>query len=168
MLASHTERSRLLLHTARFATLASVSVEGDPWASVVNFVTISPPIRIIWYSLKEALHSRNLLHRPDVSGAIYRADLGDVSPLGLDGAQFTGKCRVIPDDEAEDIHRQYYCLNFPDATVRHAWMLPLDSFVGEGSRRFYEVAIEAWWLFDIDGWLKDKCDRRIPVAIETI
>lgn len=162
------DRSRLLLHTARFMTLATLSAGGEPWASTVNYVCRAEPLKLIWYSMRDALHSRNLEAGAVVSGSISRYDLGAASPIGLDGAQFVSECRVLDSEEAHAAHRHYYERNFPDELVRRQWMLPIEEFVGTGHRRFYEATITRWWLFDIERWLRDKQDRRVEVPLSTL
>ncbi|RDK03223.1 pyridoxamine 5'-phosphate oxidase family protein [Paraburkholderia lacunae] len=161
------KRSQLLLRTGRFMTLATVSPDGEPWASVVNYVPTGSPMKLTWYSMRDARHSINIEQNPLASGTIFRTDL-DASPLGLDGAQFAGACRTIPDSEVQSCHRQYYEKNFPDSTVRQQWMLPVSEFVGHGARRFYELTVAQWWLFDIDRWLEDKIDARIEVRVSAL
>jgi hypothetical protein len=158
------QRSALLLRTARFMTLATMSGTGQPWASTVNYIPlIDTPLRLVWYSMRVARHSSNIGAHPAATGSIFRVDLGDASPIGLDGFQFAGRCREIPGSEVETIHAQYYLLNFPDEVIRRQWTLPIRQFHGDGLRRFYEIVIEDWWLLDIDRWLVDKCDQRIAL-----
>ncbi|HDI4959788.1 TPA: pyridoxamine 5'-phosphate oxidase family protein [Salmonella enterica] len=159
------QRSLYLLNSARFFTLASQQGDGLPWASTVNYVPLFEPLRLVWYSMRIARHSRNICHRTEVSGSLFRYDMQETSPLGLDGAQFTGNAREIPQSECERIHQDYYRLNFPDALERARWQLPLHEFYGDGPRRFYELLINDWWLLDIEGWLQTKEDRRVSVAL---
>ncbi|MFH8553143.1 pyridoxamine 5'-phosphate oxidase family protein [Streptomyces celluloflavus] len=158
------ERSRQLLADARFMTLAT----GDgvfPWASTVNYVALWAPLRLLYYSLRTARHSRNVAHHPRVSGSIF---LTGLPGFGLDGAQFTGTCRAVGPRAVAEYHRHYYLLNFPDEEVRRRWLLPEAEFRGAGPRRFYTVEVERWWLLDIDRWLIDKHDRRIAVPLQAL
>jgi len=159
------QRSRYLLNSARFFTLASLGADGLPWASTVNYVPLFEPLRLVWYSMRTARHSRNIHHCAEVSASLFRYDMQKMSAIGLDGAQFTGIAREIPAGECEHTHQNYYRLNFPDVLERARWQLPLHEFYGNGSRRFYECLVSEWWLLDIDTWLKTKEDRRISVSI---
>lgn len=163
-----TQRSLYLLNSARFFTLASQQTDNTPWAATVNYVPFFSPLRLVWYSMSTARHSENIRHRPKVSGSLFRYDMPSTSPLGLDGAQFIGIVREIPQCECENIHQDYYRLNFPNVLERANWQLPLHEFYGDGPRRFYEVLIEDWWLLDIDGWLITKVDGRIRVDLEQL
>ncbi|KMJ45344.1 pyridoxamine 5'-phosphate oxidase family protein [Xenorhabdus khoisanae] len=162
------QRSRELVNSARFFTLASQGADNLPWASTVNYVPLFDPLRLVWYSMRTAKHSRNIHHCAAVSGSLFRYDMQKTSPIGLDGAQFTGIVREIPECECEHIHQSYYHLNFPDELERARWELPLHEFYGDGSRRFYALLINDWWLLDIDTWLKTKEDRRVSVPISQL
>ncbi|CAB3774552.1 pyridoxamine 5'-phosphate oxidase family protein [Paraburkholderia humisilvae] len=159
------ERAFWLIRNTRFMTLATADANGDPWASTVNYVLLlDHRIRLLWHSMRKAQHSANLAARPRTTGAIFRTDLStEQSPLTLDGLQFSGSARAVPEQHVVDIHAVYYRLNFPDESVRRTFMLPIDEFVAEGGRRFYELTLDAWWLLDIDQWLVDKEDRRIAL-----
>lgn len=156
-------RSRLLLDTARFVTLSTVDAAGDPWASTVNYVARPGPLRLVWYSMREARHSVNIAAHPRVAASIFRTDLGEDALFGLDGVQLTGVCRAIPADELPEASAYWYEHNFPDPAVRADWMLPLTEFCADGPRRFYELRVTEWWLLDIDRWLTDRVDCRIAV-----
>lgn len=163
-----TERSLSLLKNARFFTLASRSLAGEVWASTVNYVPLFTPVRMLWCSMRTAKHSENIRQHAYISGSVFRTDLQGVSPLGLDGAQFSGICREIPGHESAEAYHYFSLNNFPDEALRKEWMPPLDEFVGKGARRFYEVKITEWWLLDIDFWLETRQDRRIPVDLSMI
>lgn len=165
---SKTERSLSLLQNSRFFTLASRSLAGEVWASTVNYVPAFSPVRILWCSMRTARHSENIRQHALVSGSVFRTNLQGVSPLGLDGAQFTGLCREIPEHESSEAHHYFSLNNFPDEALRAEWMPPLDEFIGKGARRFYELMISEWWLLDIDRWLETRQDRRIAVDLKTL
>lgn len=152
------ERSTSLLDNARFLTLATRSAE-ESWAATVNFVPLRSPLRLLWYSLRSARHSRHIAENPQIAASIFMTDLPG---LGLDGAQLIGTCESVEDRVAEH-HRLYYELNFPDETVRAQWLLPLSEFTMDGPRRFYLLTVNRWWLLDIERWLRDKHDTRIEI-----
>lgn len=145
-------------------TLASVDPHGA-WASTVNYVPLREPLRLLWYSLRSARHSRNLESHSFVSGSIY---LTGLPGLGLDGAQFEATARCVATTEIDEMAAWYYQRNFTDHDERERWRLPLDQFHGSGPRRFYVATIRAWWLLDIDRWLRDMHDQRISVPLESL
>ncbi|CNH32469.1 Pyridoxamine 5'-phosphate oxidase [Yersinia kristensenii] len=165
---SPVERSLYLLQSARFFTLASRSLDGRVWASTVNYVPVFTPLRVIWCSMRLSRHSENIRQYSQVSGSVFRTDLQDAPPPGLDGAQFIGISREIPTDESAEFYDYFSHYNFPDEAIRAEWMPPLSEFTGNGLRRFYELTISEWWLLDIDQWQVTREDRRIAVNIDTL
>ncbi|MFI7663818.1 hypothetical protein [Nocardia sp. NPDC049526] len=165
------DRALRLLDTARFVTLATNGSAG-PWAAPVNFVALHAPVRLLWYSLRSAQHSLDIVASTQVSGSMFLTGLtGDSAPSGIpiDGAQFSGSCRAIHDrDQVEEYHRYYYETNFPDPRVRAEWLLPVEEFHGDGPRRFYLLQVERWWLYDADRWTVDKHDTRIEIPTDSI
>ncbi|TDD28862.1 pyridoxamine 5'-phosphate oxidase family protein [Actinomadura sp. KC06] len=155
---------RRLLDQGRFTTLATTDGTA-PWASTVNFVPLRDPLRLVWYSMRDSQHSRNIETEPAVSGSIY---LTGLPGFGLDGLQFEGRAHAVPSNQVEDIHDRYYRLNFPDEADRRAWILPVQEFHGDGPRRFYIAEITRLWLLDIDRWLHDKHDRRLEVPLTAL
>jgi uncharacterized protein YhbP (UPF0306 family) len=152
------ERSASLLDNARFLTLATRNSE-ESWAATVNFVPLRSPLRLLWYSLRSARHSRHIIENPQIAASIFMIGLPG---LELDGAQLTGTCQPV-EDRVADYHQLYYELNFPDETVRAQWLLPLSEFTRDGPRRFYLLTVNRWWLLDIERWRRDKYDTRIEV-----
>ncbi|MFC6340235.1 pyridoxamine 5'-phosphate oxidase family protein [Pseudomonas sp. CCM 7891] len=166
MKLSLAERCDRLLHTTRFITLATASAHGAPWASTVNYVYRTETESLLWYSMSDSLHSRNIEQEPNISGSIFRTDLGDSAPpVGLDGIQLSGFARAIPDNEIEIVHKDYYRINFPDKDTREQWMLPLSDFNKSAKRSFYELRIRQLWLLDLERWSYDKNDQRIEVLL---
>lgn len=166
MTLSSEERCLRLLNTTRFVTLATVSADGEAWASTVNYVYRSETQTLLWYSMSDARHSRNIEQVSVLSGSLFRTDLGaEAPPVGLDGIQFCGTARSVPDDEVQSAHESYYRINFPDERIRAQWVLPLAEFKQSEKRSFYELTIEQLWLLDLDRWSYDKNDQRIEVVL---
>ncbi|GAA2598376.1 pyridoxamine 5'-phosphate oxidase family protein [Streptomyces axinellae] len=162
--ASLSERSRRLLAQGRFLTLATAH-GGTPWAATVNYVALGAPLRLLFYSLTRARHSRDIALRPQVAGSVFMTGLPG---FGLDGVQFTGECRAVDASGLAEIHRLYYEVNFPDPAVRAEWTLPLSEFRDGGPRRFYLVTVRELWLLDIERWLADKHDQRVAVPLDAL
>lgn len=158
-------RSNTLIEHARFFTLASRGPDGI-WASTVNFVPLREPLRLLWYSLRDARHSRNIDAHSEVAGSVFRTDLP--TQLGLDGAQLTGTAGAVEPDGPDDFYNLYYERNFPDEQTREQWRIPLDEFRGAGPRRFYLLTVAEWWLVDLDLWLQTKNDCRIAVDLAAL
>ncbi|WP_084380539.1 pyridoxamine 5'-phosphate oxidase family protein [Pseudomonas mucidolens] len=166
MMPSITERCRRLLSTTRFITLATASAQGSPWASTVNYVYRHKTESLLWYSMSDSLHSKNIDRDPNISGSIFRTDFGaSAPPVGLDGIQLSGLARSVPDDEIEVIYEEYYRTNFPDELARAQWALPLSDFKKIGKRSFYVLTVQRLWLLDLERWAYDKNDQRIEVEL---
>lgn len=163
-------RSRYLLDSARFVTLATQGSSG-PWAATVNYVVLFRPLRLLWYSSRAARHSVNIASQPRVAGSIFLTNLtGSQAPVDLpiDGAQLAGVAREVSAEELPTYYEHYYELNFPDPEVRAQWRLPLDEFRDGGPRRFYLLTIDRWWLYDAERWTVDKHDTRVEVPVDAI
>ncbi|MGW2401416.1 pyridoxamine 5'-phosphate oxidase family protein [Kitasatospora sp. NPDC001664] len=160
------ERSDFLIEHARFTTLATTGPDGTAWASTVNYVPLRDPLRLLWYSLRRARHSRNIEARPQVAGSLFLTGLE--SALTLDGAQFTGTAEAVGPDRLEELSTWYYERNFPDPESRALFDLPLAEFTGDGPRRFYLLTVRQWWLLDTEQWLVDKNDQRIEVPLDLL
>lgn len=160
------QRARRLLDHARFMTLATSGPDGA-WASTVNTVTLYRPLRLLWYSLRDARHSTSIAATPQITAAVYLTGL-ETSAIGLDGAQLSAECHEVPEKDVASYHEQYYRLNFPDPDVRREWMLPANGFSGSGPWRFYVAHVRQFWLFDIDRWLVDKHDTRMELSVDLV
>lgn len=151
-------------------TLATHGANGV-WASTVNYVLLKDPVRLLWYSDHAAQHSRNIVEDGSVSGSLFRTGLvGAEAPEGLpvDGVQLTGTCRVVGAEEIASYHQLYYDLNFPDPDTRARWMRPQAEFHGHGTRRFYELTVDALWLYNAERWVTHQRDTRCSVPVSSL
>ncbi|MEV7283082.1 pyridoxamine 5'-phosphate oxidase family protein [Streptomyces sp. NPDC093252] len=160
-------RSNVLLDRARFTTLATHGPRGT-WASTVNYVALRGPLRLLWCSLREARHSRDIENAPTapVGGSLFMTGLD--TPLGLDGAQYTGTAEPVVGTRLQELSEYFYRTNFPDEAVRQRLRLPLEEFAGPGPRRFYLLTVREWWVLDTDGWLRSGRDGRVQVPLEAL
>jgi hypothetical protein len=62
--------ARDIVATNRYLTLATADANGLPWSSPVFFATGAPG-EFLWVSRPEAVHSRNIAVRPEVSLTIF-------------------------------------------------------------------------------------------------
>jgi uncharacterized protein YhbP (UPF0306 family) len=167
-LEPYLKRSHFLLENARYITLATNDQAGNPWASTVNYVVLYQPLRLLWYSLRAAKHSRNIEVKPEIAATLFSTDprlAEDETHVGVDGAQLFGTAREVDPEELNKYHQIYYTKNFPDPEIRNEWMLPLEDFHSEGPRRFYLLEPQQWWLFDKERWVRDKSDTRLEVPL---
>jgi uncharacterized protein YhbP (UPF0306 family) len=93
-------RAQELLKENQYLTLATADTNGKPWSSTVWYTSRQPSrseerlaVEFIWLSRPEALHSRNLLQRPEVGISIFNS----VQPAGTgDGLQFAARAQPVP------------------------------------------------------------------------
>ena len=104
--------ARAVIGSARSASLATLSADGSPFASLVTFATLPDLSPVLWLS-DLAVHSRNLAADP-------RAALLFVAPSGeggdpLAGARVTLSGRILPTEDPA-AQRRFAALNGPGAT----------------------------------------------------
>jgi uncharacterized protein YhbP (UPF0306 family) len=98
-------RAQRLVEENQYLTLATADPSGKPWCSTVWYAVrqrASSPdrlaVELIWLSLPEALHSRNLLARPEVGISIFDS----TQPAGTgDGLQFDAVAQGVPSAELD-------------------------------------------------------------------
>ena len=102
-------RAQELLEENQYLTLATSDANGRPWSSTVWYTAWQRSrseqwlaVEFIWLSRPEALHSRNLLQRPEVGISIFNS----AQPAGTgDGLQFAARAEPVPSallDEAAE------------------------------------------------------------------
>jgi uncharacterized protein YhbP (UPF0306 family) len=98
-------RAHQLLEGNQYLTLATADPTGRPWSSTVWYAARrrSRPadhlvLELIWLSRPEALHSRNLLERPEVGISIFDS----TQPAGTgDGLQLAARAEQVPSAELD-------------------------------------------------------------------
>jgi len=70
--------ARTIVHSNLFMTVATADATGRPWASPVYYASANYA-EFLWVSSPDALHSRNLATRPEVSIVVFdsRAQIGE-------------------------------------------------------------------------------------------
>jgi uncharacterized protein YhbP (UPF0306 family) len=93
-------RAQELLQENQYLTIATSDEGGRPWSSTVWYTAWQRSraanwlaVEFIWLSRPEALHSRNLLQRPEVGISIFNSS----QPAGTgDGLQFAARAEPVP------------------------------------------------------------------------
>ncbi len=93
-------RAQQLLEENQYLTLATSDASGRPWSSTVWYTAWQRSrseewlaVEFIWLSRPDALHSKNLLQRPEVGISIFNS----AQPAGTgDGLQFAASRRACP------------------------------------------------------------------------
>lgn len=169
MTATPPDRTRQLLDKARYLNLATVSADGQPWVSTVEYAWLAPPLRFIFGSATTSRHAHHIARTPQVAGSLFIA--GTTAGLDIssvDGAQFTGHCTEITPTALNDYYTPFYETVFPDPEQRAEWMLPRTQLRAPEVHRLYLIEVTAWWLIDTTTWPQDRIDRRIKIPLPNL
>lgn len=144
---------RDIVDAGLYLVLGTAGETGRPWASPVYFAH-SGYTEFFWVSAPEALHSRNIAVRPQVSIVIFNSQVpigtGQGAYLDADAGEVTGGGL----DRALGI--------FSDRSLAHggtAWTRK-DVQVG-GGLRMYRAAAHRHWILAKDG----RPDHRVAVQL---
>ncbi len=104
-----------LVHTQRWAALATLDPDGQPFASMVAYA-VNPEGGLLLHLSRLAAHTRHLEARPRVALVISEADCGHGDPQTLARVTLQGEVRRV-DPEAADYatDRAAYLARLPDA-----------------------------------------------------
>ncbi len=145
--------ARALLDENRYVVLGTADGGGKPWVSPV-FYTLSGYRELIWMSSPEALHSRNLAQRADVSLVVYdsRVEPGDGMAVYMSGvaAEVTGEAVAA-------VAAAYGDAALPKGGRRVA----IEEVTGGGIYRMYRATIREHWVLDPDS----RPDGRAAVTL---
>ncbi|PHM33161.1 hypothetical protein [Xenorhabdus innexi] len=146
------QSSFTILSNIRFFCLATSHPETNAvWTAPLLYIPRYNPLRLIWYSKSETRHSRGLSVDPRASGSIFSGRLNQDVFEDVAGAQFSGLAREIAYTELQDTYDYYHSRVFPDPDIRKKNARHISEFYGLGTRRFYELEVEEWWLYAFDG-----------------
>jgi putative heme iron utilization protein len=96
---SPAEEARALMGETNVATLATLTADGDPWASLVTFGLLDDGTPVLWVSLL-AEHGRNLAADPRASLAVAHVVPGG-DPLATGRVTLLGRAERPEGAEAE-------------------------------------------------------------------
>ncbi|SFU82412.1 pyridoxamine 5'-phosphate oxidase family protein [Xenorhabdus koppenhoeferi] len=158
-----------LLSNIRFFNLSTHDPDADSvWSSTIFYIPKYNPLTLIWYSKQETRHSRELYNNPRVSGTIYSSRVLPDSSLDLAGSQFIGYARQIPDGQLQETYDYFFLKTYPDENIRKKKARPISDYQGNAPRRFYELEIQAWWVYDSDAWSQNQDDDRVQVPLSEL
>lgn len=155
-------RTRLLLDEAKYLSMSTMSDDGLPWTSVLQYVWLGEPLRFLYGSATQSVHSRHIVTEPRVTGALFVT--GDGALTAVDGAQFTGSCRELPADEVARFHGEFYDGLLPGEELSE-YRLPVSALLPPADHRIYQITVQRWWLIDTRTWVQDRIDRRIEMPL---
>jgi nitroimidazol reductase NimA-like FMN-containing flavoprotein (pyridoxamine 5'-phosphate oxidase superfamily) len=89
--------ARGVIDTNTYLALGTAGPSGTPWVTPVYY-TPDGYTDFYWVSSPDALHSRNIAQRPDVSIVIYDSH----SPVGrAEAVYMTARATLVPDEELQ-------------------------------------------------------------------
>jgi predicted pyridoxine 5'-phosphate oxidase superfamily flavin-nucleotide-binding protein len=136
------DAARAVLDESRYVVLGTADAGGRPWVSPV-FYTMSGYRELVWMSSPEALHSRNLAVRPEVSLVVFdsRVEVGGAFAVYLSGvaAEVTGEAVAA-------VAAAYGAAALP----KGGRLVRIDEVTGDGSYRMYRATIREHWVLDPD------------------
>jgi uncharacterized protein YhbP (UPF0306 family) len=157
------DRTRRILVEAKYLALSTVSSDGQPWSSVLQYAYLPTPLRFLFGSATESSHSRHIAANPAVSGSLFVT--GDGALTAVDGAQFSGTCRELTAAEVREHHATFYDALLPDEESRAEYTLPVAALLPPADHRIYQITVDRLWLIDTSTWIEDRIDRRVEVTL---
>ena len=109
---SAAEEARTLVAANRVGSLATLSADGAPWASMVTYGALGDGSPVLCVSTL-AEHGRNL-HRDTRASLVVSADAGDGDPLDVGRVTLAGRA-VVPDRREEAAARAAHVAAVPQA-----------------------------------------------------
>jgi uncharacterized protein YhbP (UPF0306 family) len=132
-------RAAAVIEANKYLVLGTVGADGLPWVTPVYF-TPDGHDAFYWVSSPDALHSRNLAERPDVSIAIFDSSV----PIGgASAVYFRAQAGLVPDDELEAC-ATLYAARYPELRAYTADELHSDI-------RLYRARPIAHWVLVTGG-----------------
>jgi general stress protein 26 len=123
------ETAKRIIATIKYATLATVSADGQPWNSPV-FALHDDDLNFYWASSMESQHSQNIRQTGKVFIVIYDST---AAPGAGEGVYIQAEAREI---ESEQDFEELKNINEN---------LQSEKFLGESTKRFYKATpLKAW------------------------
>ncbi|WP_422773241.1 pyridoxamine 5'-phosphate oxidase family protein [Plantactinospora sp. WMMC1484] len=132
-----TAHARALLDANVFLTLGTVDSAGRPWTSPVYFAA-SGLREFYWSSDTDAVHSRNLTERPQVSIVVFDSS---VRPYHGRALYAVGPARELHGDDLERGLQAY-----PGPADRGGTALTRDDVTGSSPYRLYRATATDLWV----------------------
>lgn len=132
------EKAKTIIDTIKYATLATVSAEGQPWNSPV-FALHDDGLHFFWASSRDSQHSQNIRQTGKVFIVVYDST---AAPGAGEGVYIEASAEEIETAEA-----------FAQLTQLNS-SLQSEKFLGEASKRFYKATPLRAWVNDemtVDG-----------------
>ena len=157
MSTQHTKKVAEILQTIRYATIATVTPDGQPWNTPVAHI-LDQDLTIYWASDKNNQHSKNIRSSPVAYAVIYDS--------------------TVPEGEGEGVYIQAEAVEIssPEEVLHIRKLLKGEShvardneFLGDDVRRMYKLTPQHMWINDAE--VQDGVfvrDFKVEVAIADV
>jgi nitroimidazol reductase NimA-like FMN-containing flavoprotein (pyridoxamine 5'-phosphate oxidase superfamily) len=129
-------KAKAILDAIKYATLATVSSDGDPWNSPVYYV-VDEDYNLYWASHTESQHSQNI----STNGKVFIAVYDSTVPWGTGTGVFM-QARAREVTEQQEIVK---ACRLRQARVPEASQ-PLEDFMSDKPRRIYCATPQHIWI----------------------
>jgi uncharacterized protein YhbP (UPF0306 family) len=145
------DAARRILATNRYAVLATVDPDGQPWVTPVWFAHVDLD-RVVWVSSPDTRHSQALAGHPAVALTVFDSKVEPGHGTAFYGRGRAGEC---PEDRLADLLDVYN--ERGAAQGLRSW--EAGEVSGEGRFRLYVAELDERSLLPDDG----GPDRRVPI-----
>lgn len=154
------ERVRNVILSNRYLTMATCD-GTTAWIAPLAYY-VEPDYSFVYFSSKQARHTRHLEKNPIVACSIYDSSL---SSDDVDGIQFSGKVTQIAIGELAHVVPRYFMQSFPIEAIRNRWARSIMDFRGIAAQRFYRIEPLDMFTIDLESVKEDK---RIEVSLDVL
>jgi pyridoxine/pyridoxamine 5'-phosphate oxidase len=132
--------ARTIVESNHYMTIATADATGRPWASPVYYATADYS-EFIWVSSPDALHSRNIAVRPEVSIVIFDSRV----PIGQGQAVYISAVAAELTGADRERGSQIYSKRSME-DVKREWTV--DDVSPPAFHRLYRAASSEQWILD--------------------
>ena len=148
------KRFQELLERVRYATIATVGADRQPWNSPV-VGTFDSDMNLYWISWQENQHSKNVAANPRIFVVVYDSQ----APEGQgEGLYLQMRAKIVDSVKGVETARKVYDSGFFSHTFSH------EQFLGDCPQRIYKAEPERIW-YNADGNLQGHfIDTRVELT----
>ena len=155
----HNTKAQAIIKQIKYATIATISLDGQPWNSPV-YTAFDNHLNFYWFSDKDSQHSKNIRD----TGKCFIVIYDSTAPEGTgEGVYIQASAQELSDDAV--LKAKAIC----DARIGKEKDRNISNYTGEASLRGYKAAPIKMWMNDdaknADGsYLKDiRVEITLPI-----
>ncbi len=131
------EKARRIISKNLFMTLASVSMDGEPWSTPVFYATDSTMKKFFWYSRKDTVHSQNIKSNTKVTASLFSLDGEDA----MTGVYLKGYAHEVEETELDEAIAAYIA-KAAQTDEEKELLSRKEDFLGDAPLRMYVMEVE--------------------------